>query len=88
MKDAPCSYVWWLGFDQEIEDLPTLILILRAHSRVIITSEWPEVICMNTNTTTAATIRELRKTFARFGLLEEMVFDSGPQFVSAEFTWI
>ena len=41
---------------------------------------------MNTNTTSAATIRELRKIFARFGLPEQLVSDNGPQFVSAEFS--
>jgi len=41
---------------------------------------------MNTNTTSAATIRELRKIFARFGLPEQLVSDNGPQLVSAEFT--
>ena len=41
---------------------------------------------MKTNTTSAATINELRQIFARFGLPEQIVSDNGPQFVSAEFT--
>ena len=41
---------------------------------------------MKGNTTSAATITELRKIFARYGLPEQLVSDNGPQFVSAEFT--
>lgn len=62
---------------------------LRGHSYFILVdahSKWPEVIDMNSNTTSAATIRELRKIFARFGLPEQLVSDNGPQFVSSEFT--
>ena len=62
---------------------------LRGHSYLILVdahSKWPEVIDMNSATTSATTIRELRKIFARFGLPEQLVSDNGPQFVSAEFT--
>ena len=62
---------------------------LCGHSYLILVdthSKWLEVIDMNSATTSAATIRELRKIFARFGLPEQLVSDNGPQFVSAEFT--
>ena len=62
---------------------------LRGHSYLILVdahSKWPEVIDMKSNTTSAATIKELRQTFARFGLPEQLVSNNGPQFVSAEFT--
>ena len=62
---------------------------LRGHSYLILVdahSKWPEVIDMKSNTTSAATITELRKIFARYGLPEQLVSDNGPQFVSAEFT--
>ena len=41
---------------------------------------------MKSNTTDAATITELRKIFAKYGLPEQLVSDKGPEFVSAEFT--
>ena len=47
-------------------------------------SKWPEVTPMST-TTAKHTIQELRLIFARFGLLENIVIDNGPQFVSKEF---
>ena len=53
---------------------------LRGHSYLILVdahSKWPGVINMNSNTTSAATIRELRKIFARFGLPEQLVSDNG-----------
>ena len=62
---------------------------LRGHSYLILVdahSKWPEVIDMKSNTTSAATITELRKIFARYGLPEQLVSDNGLQFVSAEFT--
>ncbi|PIO55758.1 integrase core domain protein, partial [Teladorsagia circumcincta] len=47
-------------------------------------SKWPEVIPM-TSTTSTATLRELRRLFAQFGLPQIIVSDNGTQFTSAEF---
>ena len=47
-------------------------------------SKWPEVIQMNANTTSRATIRALRSIFARTGIPMTLVSDNGPQFVSEE----
>ena len=47
-------------------------------------SKWPEVVEMG-STTTAATIRELRRIFASYGLPEQLVSDNGPQFIASEF---
>ena len=47
-------------------------------------SKWPEV-CIMASTTAEKTIEELRKLFARYGLLEQVVSDNGPQFVAEEF---
>ena len=47
-------------------------------------SKWTEVTPIST-TTAKHTIQELRLIFARFGLLENIVIDNGPQFVSKEF---
>ena len=53
-------------------------IVVGAHSK------WPEVVEMIT-TTTADTLKALRKMFAQYGLPEQIVSDNGPQFVSAEF---
>ncbi len=47
-------------------------------------SKWPEVIRMNHNTKSAATIRALRAVFARTGIPVTVVSDNGPQLVSEE----
>ena len=47
-------------------------------------SKWPEVIRMNSNTTSSATIKALRLIFARTGLPMTLVSDNGPQLVSEE----
>ena len=47
-------------------------------------SKWPEVIEMK-STTATATIKELRRLFAMYGLPEQLVSDNGPQFTSTEF---
>ena len=47
-------------------------------------SKYPEIIRMNNNTTSAATIRALRSIFARTGLPMTLVSDNGPQLVSEE----
>ena len=54
------------------------LIVVDAHSK------WPEVIPMATTTSTA-TIRELRRLFASYGLPEQLVSDIGPQLVSDEF---
>jgi hypothetical protein len=38
-----------------------------------------------TSTTSTRTIEELRKLFAQYGLVQELVSDNGPQFTSSEF---
>ena len=53
-------------------------LVVDAHSK------WPEIVEMS-STTAQRTIAELRKIFAAHGLPEQLVSDSGPQFVSEEF---
>ena len=121
MKATAHNYLWWLGLDQEIEELvkgstqcqsvrnaPEVAPLhfwpwptkqwkqvhidfagpIRGHSYFILVethSKWPEVIDMKCNTTSAATIIELRKIFARCGLLEQLVFGNKTQFMSAEF---
>ena len=47
-------------------------------------SKWPEIIQMNANTTSSATIRAFRSIFSRTGLPICLVTDNGPQFVSEE----
>ncbi|XP_063690787.1 uncharacterized protein K02A2.6-like [Bolinopsis microptera] len=47
-------------------------------------SKWPEVVQMNTNTTSSATIRAFRSIFSRTGIPICLVTDNGPQFVSDE----
>lgn len=55
-----------------------ILVIVDAHSK------WPEVFVMS-STTAEKTISVLRSQFARFGVPEQFVSDSGPQFVSKEF---
>ena len=47
-------------------------------------SKYPEIVDMGHNTTSAATVRELRKTFSTYGLPRVCVSDNGPQLVSEE----
>ena len=47
-------------------------------------SKWPDVVNMNKSTTSACTIRELRKLFSVYGLAKTVVSDNGPQLVSDE----
>ena len=46
--------------------------------------KWPEVMEMG-STTTVATITELRKIIASYGLQEQLVSGNGPQFIANEF---
>jgi hypothetical protein len=48
------------------------------------TSKWPEIFSL-TSTTSTATINALRGLFARYGVPEQVITDSGPQFSSSEF---
>ena len=48
-------------------------------------SKWLEVIIMQSSTTAAKTIEELRNIFARNGIPHQLVSDKGPQFVSDKF---
>ena len=47
-------------------------------------SKWPEVFQMP-STTPTSTINVLKNLFAKYGLVEEIVSDNGPQFTSYEF---
>ena len=55
-----------------------LFIAVDAHSK------WPEVCVMN-STTAGRTVAVLREMFARNGILCQVVFDNGPQFISEEF---
>ena len=55
----------------------SFLIVVDSHSK------WPEVIEMK-STTATATIKELRRLFAAYGLPEHLVSDNGPQFTSAE----
>ena len=50
-------------------------------------SKWPEVVAMS-STTSEKTIDVLRTMFAQHGLPEHLVSDNGPQFTSAEFSFL
>ena len=47
-------------------------------------SKWPDIVPMHSTTATRTT-EELRLIFSRFGLLDQIISDNGPQFVSEEF---
>ena len=53
-------------------------IVVDAHSK------WPEVISMST-TTSLATVAELTRLFASYGIPQQLVSDNGPQFTSGEF---
>ena len=55
------------------------LVIIDAHSK------WLEIFQM-LSTTFSATIQCLRNVFARFGLLERIVTDNAPNFVSTKFS--
>lgn len=49
-------------------------------------SKWPEIFEMTSTITAATMIRELRRLFAAYGLLEQLVSDNWPQFTAADST--
>eukprot|EP00731_Ephydatia_muelleri_P016133 Em0009g557a len=53
-------------------------IVVDAHSK------WPEVIPMST-TTSLATVAEVTRLFASYGMPQQLVLDNGPQFTSVEF---
>ena len=74
------DYPW-----QEIE---TDLFILNGTTYVIATdyfSRYPEVIKMTT-TTSLSVISALKSIFSRYGIPEEVISDSGPQYASQEFS--
>ena len=54
------------------------LIIVDAHSK------WPEVVPMN-STTSTQTITVLRQVFSAYGIPRQLVSDNGPQFTSVEF---
>ncbi|PIO74864.1 integrase core domain protein [Teladorsagia circumcincta] len=74
--DAPWSRIH-IDFAGPIDGISYLVVVDAF-------SKWPEVIPM-TSTTSIATLRELRRLFAQFGLPQIIVSDNGTQFTSAEF---
>jgi len=56
----------------------SFLIIVDVHSK------WPEVIEMR-STTATATIKELRRLFATYGLPERLVSNNRPQFTSTDF---
>nr|CDJ95324.1 RNA-directed DNA polymerase (reverse transcriptase) and Integrase domain containing protein [Haemonchus contortus] len=74
--DAPWSRIH-IDFAGPIEGISYLVVVDAF-------SKWPEIIPM-TSTTSTATLRELRRLFAQFGLPQTIVSDNGTQFTSADF---
>ena len=74
-----------------MEKGPDIAVEFRAaphHQRFLIVaidcySKWPEVRCTG-NITSAAVIDFLSDLFCRFGTVDELVSDNGPQFISDE----
>ena len=56
----------------------TFFIVVDAHSK------WPEVIPMST-TTSLATVVELTRLFASYGIPQQLMSDNGSQFTSQEF---
>jgi len=55
------------------------LVIMDAHSK------WPEVFCLNQNSSSTNIIQKLLEVIARFGIPLQIVSDNGSQFTSAEF---
>ena len=73
--ENPCQRV---HLDYVTVDGKKVLVGVEAHSK------WIEATIMN-STTAAATVKEVRRWFARLGLPETIVSDNGPQFVAEEF---
>lgn len=56
----------------------SFFIVVDAHSK------WPEVIPMSTMTS-LATVAELTRFFASYGIPQKVVSDNGPQFTTQEF---
>lgn len=48
-------------------------------------SKWPEIFCLNQNSTSSSVINRIREVIVRFGIPEQIVSDNGRQFTSQEF---
>ena len=68
----------WVHIDYATVDGKKVLVGIDVHSK------WIEATIMN-STTAAATVKEVRRRFARFSLPETIVSDNGPQFVAEEF---
>ncbi|KAK7106746.1 hypothetical protein V1264_017967 [Littorina saxatilis] len=58
----------------------------KTHYLIIVDyySKWPEVITLN-SLNTKTVVGHMKSQFARFGIVDELITDNGPQFASAEF---
>ncbi|PIO59974.1 integrase core domain protein, partial [Teladorsagia circumcincta] len=74
--DAPWSRIH-IDFAGPMDGMSNLVVVDAF-------SKWPEVIPM-TYTTSTATLRDLRRLFAQFGLPQIIVSHTGTQFTSVEF---
>ena len=50
-------------------------------------SKWPDIYAVSA-TTAQATIQQLRKVFAAYGLPKLLITDNGTQFVASEFEFL
>ena len=58
-----------------------LLCLLLLFIAVDADSKWPEV-CVMDSITAGRTVAVLREMFACYGILYQVVFDNGPQFIS------
>ncbi|XP_055307990.1 uncharacterized protein K02A2.6-like [Sitodiplosis mosellana] len=79
-KSLARSYVWWPKLDFDIEQL---IKGCESCHKVLPNPE--RKVFKTTSSTSAVTIKHLRETFCRFGLVEVIASDNGTQLTSQEF---